>query len=460
MRLERSKVMLGVLVGTLAFSSLAYGHATYNVGGYGSGLAGSTNGADGDVSTPAWTNGGVAEYSGALPVNWYAGMHNATTARTIQTGVAPTPASGSLLQQTNNYNTANDPDYPTDRVLAVGGKSWSDPANGNQGWGHGLDYGLIHFTPLSTILAGGPVLVTITLADDPSDAANMQLAFALYRGWDTTATSSRHQTFVTSPSPVASDPLGATGLTLIDYAVASSPGETLTRTYALDDLGGEEFTIFVGAQGGVAGQYQLTITPRLDSDDDGIANVSDNCPLIANVDQTDTDGDGDGDACDNCVDLSNPDQTDTDSDTIGDACDPFPLDADVGAALTQCRADLTTANGSLATCTSALGTANTSLNQCTTDLSTCNANAAAANADADGDGRRDADDACPGTPASTAVDVQGCSKAQFCASFPTTSRSERAICKKADWKNDQPKMKVRERDCDYTRTSGGCIAYQ
>ena len=36
-----------------------------------------------------------------------------------QTGGASNPPSGSLLQQVNSYNAANDPDLPTDRVLAV-----------------------------------------------------------------------------------------------------------------------------------------------------------------------------------------------------------------------------------------------------------------------------------------------------------------------------------------------------
>jgi hypothetical protein len=454
-RLGRPTLLLAVvLASTAAFNGVAYAHATYNISGYDSGLAGSTNGADGSPTTapPAtWTNGGVADYTGSLPVTWYAGMHNATTARTIQTGVAPTPASGSLLQQTNSYNTANDPDYPTDRVLAVGGKSWSDPANGGQGWGHGLDYGLIHFTPLGTILGGGPVLVTITLADDPADPATMQLAFALYKGWDTGATSDRHQTFVTSPSPLATNPLDSTGLQLIDYAVATTPGETLTRTYSLGTISGgtdEEFTIFVGALGGVAGQYQLSVTPRVDTDNDGIANVSDNCPNVANIDQTDSDGDGKGDACDNCPDLSNPDQLDTDADTIGDACDPFPLDADVGAALLQCRADLTSANSTLGSTSAALAIANASVATCTANLGSATAALAAANVDTDGDGRRDVDDLCPNTPTGAEVDRDGCSQVQFCAAFPVATRAQRTACGKADWKNDEPVMlKLSDHDC-------------
>ena len=34
-----------------------------------------------------------------------------------------------------------------------------------------------------------------------------------------------------------------------------------------------------------------------DSDDDGIQNGQDNCPLVSNPAQTDSDGDGQGDAC-------------------------------------------------------------------------------------------------------------------------------------------------------------------
>ena len=219
----------------LAFAAAAHAHATYNLSGYGSGLAGSTNGADGSPASAdaAWTNGPVAEYVGALPVNWYCGLHNATQVRTIQTGVAPNPPSGSLLQQVNSYNTANDPDLPADRVLAVGGLSWSDPGNANQGWGHGLDYGLIHVSPLDTILANGPVTLSITVQDDPSDGVAPQLAFALYGGWDTSTTGERHQTFTTSPTPV-DNPLGSAGLTLIDFAVATAPGQPLSRTYQVD----------------------------------------------------------------------------------------------------------------------------------------------------------------------------------------------------------------------------------
>src|SRR5262249_43539449 len=121
----------------------------------------------------------------------------------------------------------------------------------------GLDYGLIHVSPIDTILADGPVSLTITLADDPSDGATVRLAYALYGGWDTSSSSVRHQTFTTSPSPV-SNPLGSSRLTLTDSAGAPAPGIPLSRTYDLEPTHGGHYTLLVGALDGVAGQYQLT----------------------------------------------------------------------------------------------------------------------------------------------------------------------------------------------------------
>jgi hypothetical protein len=75
--------------------------------------------------------------------------------------------------------------------------------------------------------------------------------------------------------------------------------------------------------------------PDVDSDDDGVADASDNCPAVANPDQIDSDGDGTGNACDidddndsvldstdNCPLVTNAEQTDTDGDGLGDRCDP------------------------------------------------------------------------------------------------------------------------------------------
>lgn len=71
-----------------------------------------------------------------------------------------------------------------------------------------------------------------------------------------------------------------------------------------------------------------------DDDSDGVDDPFDNCPVVTNTEQFDLDGDGVGDACDddadgdgllnagdNCPAASNADQTDTDADGQGDECD-------------------------------------------------------------------------------------------------------------------------------------------
>ncbi|MGA7304373.1 MAG: hypothetical protein WBW88_05845, partial [Rhodothermales bacterium] len=62
-----------------------------------------------------------------------------------------------------------------------------------------------------------------------------------------------------------------------------------------------------------------------DADGDGICeeggDAVDNCPDVANTDQTNSDGDTLGDACDNCPAVDNEDQADDDSDGIGTACE-------------------------------------------------------------------------------------------------------------------------------------------
>ena len=82
----------------------------------------------------------------------------------------------------------------------------------------------------------------------------------------------------------------------------------------IDIDGGQMDAYFVDRDGTVRDEYRLT--KNLDSDDDGILDDADNCPAVANEDQTDTDSDGEGDACDG----------DDDNDGVADADDAYPLD--------------------------------------------------------------------------------------------------------------------------------------
>jgi hypothetical protein len=76
-------------------------------------------------------------------------------------------------------------------------------------------------------------------------------------------------------------------------------------------------------------------------------------------------------------------------------------------------------------------------------------------ADADGDGVRNLDDACAGTPADMAVDGNGCSQAQFCAKVNAATRIGRRLCPRVDWMNDEPVMLTKGRDCTIDRGGPG-----
>lgn len=83
------------------------------------------------------------------------------------------------------------------------------------------------------------------------------------------------------------------------------------------------------------------VTPLPDKDRDGLTDNEDNCPELANADQSNNDRDAGGDACDpdddndGLADIdeaprgTNPKNPDSDGDGIGDAKDPRPLTADV-----------------------------------------------------------------------------------------------------------------------------------
>jgi hypothetical protein len=153
---------------------------------------------------------------------------------------------------------------------------------------------------------------------------------------------------------------------------------------------------------GVLRYNSTNVPPGFDRDGDGVIDPADNCPTVANPDQSDRDGDG-----------------------LGDSCDPFPNDSDnVGACLAD-RDTIAADRDRLAAANAAL------LAQITDD---------------DGDGVPNSLDRCPNTPAGAAVDAEGCTQDQFCVRWAL-----RRQCNMADWKNDEP---TRAHDCAWTRRVG------
>lgn len=66
--------------------------------------------------------------------------------------------------------------------------------------------------------------------------------------------------------------------------------------------------------------------PAADTDQDGVFNDADNCPLMSNKDQADIDRDGIGDVCDNCPSMSNYTQDDFNNNHRGDVCEDTDAD--------------------------------------------------------------------------------------------------------------------------------------
>ena len=106
-------------------------------------------------------------------------------------------------------------------------------------------------------------------------------------------------------------------------AVGSVENELMFNTAALDQF---------------KAAFSYTAPPP-DSDNDGVADSSDNCPSVPNADQMDSDNNGVGDVCeggsnnndddndgvvdtdDNCPLVPNADQMDSDNNGVGDVCD-------------------------------------------------------------------------------------------------------------------------------------------
>lgn len=103
-----------------------------------------------------------------------------------------------------------------------------------------------------------------------------------------------------SPAPA---PLSSVGSdSTVTIVAPLTPGGPYTYTVAwgqstLAPSGNNDTSSITGSVSSVT--YTLSVSaPVTDTDGDGVADASDNCPTVANADQADADADGTGDACD------------------------------------------------------------------------------------------------------------------------------------------------------------------
>lgn len=209
--------------GLLAGTGTASAHVTYNTGGSCAGAC------PADGENGPWTDGDPG-YTGNLPANWVAMIHN---------------AGGAANSQTANSTDAG-------FTIGMGGRAYKDGATN---WGHTADFGLFELTHDAT--------VTITVTSESTD---LRPAFGLWSGWDANGGSSRHAAFTSNGAinPMAAGVLGSS-LGLVDgnaWAVAPTQGlgevATLTRF-----LTAGNYTLILGGYDSVANPslaYTATIS--------------------------------------------------------------------------------------------------------------------------------------------------------------------------------------------------------
>ena len=114
------------------------------------------------------------------------------------------------------------------------------------------------------------------------------------------------------------------GIRVVDDE-STQAGEFLERSARVRVRDGRLSVTIGGSPGETEINLAAVIAAPDDLDDDGVPNATDNCPLVANADQTNSDSDALGDACDNCDTVANPGQEDTDGDGLGNVCDPLRI---------------------------------------------------------------------------------------------------------------------------------------
>jgi hypothetical protein len=109
------------------------------------------------------------------------------------------------------------------------------------------------------------------------------------------------------------------------------PSAFAIRPGTMRDCNGNEILDYCDIAGGTSADTNSNGYPdeceTADYDEDGVADIADNCVTVPNPDQLNDDTDSLGNACDNCPTVANPLQEDGDYDGVGDSCD-YCFDSD------------------------------------------------------------------------------------------------------------------------------------
>ena len=194
---------------------LCAGESAYNVTDYASPLTVR-------VPSPAeWLpSPGAWQYTGALDATWFAALASDRDEVSISTAEAIKMGA------------------PSDFSLMTG------PDNC---WGMLMNFGLV-------TLASEADLV-VTLSADKGLASRLAPAFALYQGWDTSETATRHQVV----SFGSDNPLGTQGLKFIADAYASNTQATVARTLTRLAPGNYELFVTNRSNAGQHGSYTVNL---------------------------------------------------------------------------------------------------------------------------------------------------------------------------------------------------------
>lgn len=226
-----SLLMLGLLSTSLGYSETFYNLTQYDID------------AGNRVSLPAnWKpDPGTVGYSGSLDAYWLARLSSDQEQLEISRDNAVglgLPANFSLLAAPDNC------------------------------WGMDMGFGLV------TLLQ--PANLTVTVS---GSQALFTPGFALYRGWDTSKSATRHTAIYFGTN----NPLGSQGLTYVGDMLGSQAGTKITKRFDNLPAGNYEIFVTVGTNSSSAGEYKVLLeTTPIGSPDPYNPVINGVCGMAAN----------------------------------------------------------------------------------------------------------------------------------------------------------------------------------